>query len=235
MIRATLVDELYTRLGGATQEFDTNDFDITTGTRTAGKTKHGRVTIKCRFAPEYYFEAFVPTKRAQATADTFTGKMKPGIIVEDEGFQFASWTALTIAVESWAIRVRDELVAQPVLRELAEHREALDDILSSVGELKDGSFTEEEANELRQKLDDLESQLQEQLKKSEQNEKALEASLGELHRDVENLKQSLEVLNRKGWASKLMVRVAKWMTDPKLQPVLESGASIAKKLLTSGD
>jgi ABC-type phosphate transport system auxiliary subunit len=128
----------------------------------------------------------------------------------------------------------DSLSAIPFHRELAEQRTIIEEIEEQVASFPDQYFTKEESERIKQRLNELESQLRENIEKHTRDQDEAKRQISELKRDFEILRQTLDALNKKGWAGTLLVRVARWVKNPQNLQLLKSGAEVAKAFLTDG-
>lgn len=158
----------------------------------------------------------------------------PGVVILNESEIFTKQQEFYDCVNHWANRIREELSAIPFHRELAEQRSIIEEIEEQVASFPDEYFTKEESEKVQQRLNELESQLRENIEKHAKDQEEAKRQISELRTDFEILRQTLDGLNKKGWAGTLLVRVSRWVKNPQNRELLKSGAEVAKVLLTDG-
>jgi len=225
MIRPQLKQQLRQALGDG-GSFEPDDFIIDIKSSPSDTV----LSISCRFSDDFFLEARIVKRRGV----TINIEVRPGAIVVEDIVAVADWDGLVAEVRAWRSRVAAELRAEPVVREIDAQRKELERLLSSLGKVEDAYFSKDEAAALRQKLDDLENVLAEQVRKSTENETQLEAKLTALHSDITALKEGLESLKKKGWAQRVMVKFGKWTRDPDVKEALKTGTEIVRGFLKGG-
>jgi len=98
------------------------------------------------------------------------------------------------------------LKAAPLHRHYEAQRDQIEAIVSELGELDDTFFTREEAEQLKQRLDDLEAQLAANIRGAVDEEGLQEIELTSLHDEIEDLKNKTVTRTKSGWARSLARR-----------------------------
>lgn len=210
------------------QYFSEHDFDVTSAERNDGYT----IAIKYRHSQEFLISAKIADIIQPDQKDfEIQGNATPGDIAVTEFFVVYGKAKFLAYVGQWLKRLRTELEAIPANRQLEEQRRQIDAILSQLSGLEDEYFSREEADSLRQRLDELEHQMSERIAETEKDSERANKRIEQLERDFELLKTSVEVLRKPGWASTFASRVAKWMKDPQNRGLLKDGVEVTRKLL----
>jgi|SRR5271157_9799 len=229
MLRGELLNETKKALT-RNPRFRVEDFVID---KESAETQN-RLLITCRFDPKFMFRAEISNKAESYGSGLkyeIVGVVCLGEFTVNEEVAFSSKSQLLTGISSWVDRIDSELRAIPVFCRVEERTRELQDILKKYEDLPDEYLSQEEAEKLRQKLDELERQLTETLERSITDKKELNAKLNALHIDMETLKQNIGSLKKRGWVSSLGVRAANWTKDPENRELLKSGSEVAKLLL----
>lgn len=231
MLRTQLVREIHEQLDKGPY-FSSSDFTVTSSGEKDGT---GLLEVRYRFDDAFFLKARIPPK---ATARASYGDsydisctFSPGGLTTVETAKLSNKTELLATIASWLGSLRSEIVAAPGIREVTNAARDLETLLAQVDDLPDEYFTREEANELKKRLDELESQLKANIERSTEDRKAAKVETDALHADVVLLKQTVESLKKKGWAGSLLVRMKKWSSNPENRDLLKTGASVARTLL----
>ena len=231
MIRPRIVAAANTALASG-PHFKADDFSVATTSREDGS---GTLEIRYRFDDAYVFHVELPNTGYERTWLTgpklkITGFTSPGFLTSRENVLYEQIPELIAGITGWTERIHEEMLAVPVNRRLAEHRDQLDGLIAQIGDLPDEYFTREEADALRARLDELESQMRANIEGAASSAD-VDARLSELHADIELLKRSAESLKKQGWAGSLMVRLKRWSANPENRDLLKSGAAVARTFL----
>jgi hypothetical protein len=220
---------------GKSQRFKAEDFIVEPSPRKDGS---GALQIRFRFDDAYTFQVEIPNvveERSFYGDDDHKvkigGVVNPGTLTQKERVAYTTKGELLSGITQWVDRIHEELLSVPTNRQLEEHQSQLEELMANVDELPDEFFTREEAEVLRDRLDELESQMRANIEAASATQKEAAAQVASLHADVELLKRSAESLKKRGWVGALMVRVKKWSANPENRELLKSGATVARTLL----
>lgn len=155
--------------------------------------------------------------------------VSPGEYKKQETIFPAELQKIPEYVTAWARNVRDELRSTvPVYSELDALKEALEQHINEHIENPNEPFTEEEADDLRAKLDILMQRFQEMQERSELTEQ----ELNRLNREIASIKENLPSYPKAVWyktaANRILTSVNKVATSKESRQVL---AQAAQKLL----
>ena len=103
------------------------------------------------------------------------------------------------------------------------------------GNIPTDYFSRQEAEHLRNRLDELEARLKQNLQDTIEDQTEMQTRIDELANEMSVLKENVDVLNKRGWAKALVTRTFEWAKDPANRKLLNSGAEVAKELLLPGD
>jgi cell fate (sporulation/competence/biofilm development) regulator YlbF (YheA/YmcA/DUF963 family) len=183
----TLRNSLIAKIWSAIEKspFTPADFDV-----HFGNDKSDLVSIEFRHRPEYRFCLEENYKHE------FIVRTSPGEHKKDEAVRVENPSAVPDLIIAWSRNIRDELrTSIPVYSELEELREIIEKHVSEHIENPSDSFTETEANELRQKLDELLSKFEEMQQKSE----ITEQELNRLSQELTSIKANLNSYPKGVW------------------------------------
>lgn len=206
--------------------FKPEDFKIQHRTDPADSDR-AVIRIEYAFNSAYFLQARIK-------AGDYRVSFCPGVVILNESEVFSKQQEFYDCVNSWASRIREELSAIPFHRELAEQRSIIEEIEEQVARFPDEYFTKEESERVQQRLNELEAKLQENIEKHAKDQEEAKRQISELRVDFEVLRQTVDGLNKKGWAGTLLVRVSRWVKNPENRELLKSGAEVAKAFLTDG-
>jgi hypothetical protein len=213
--------------------FEEDDFLVTS---SKNNSNNYVLQIQYRFEPRFKFLAWIPdheTKKDEYGSMEFkiTTQESPGQMGETERSTYSGKGELLSGISSWLGAVEQELLAIPIYRQAAEQKEQLEEILTQFESLGDTYFSQEEAQEMKKRLDELEQRIAENLKNTITDQSELKTKLQNLEADMNVLKEKLASHKKRGWAGAVAVRVLEWAKDPVNRKVLTSGAEITKDLL----
>lgn len=191
------------------------------------------LTVRFQFEPKFTFEARFIGKIAADHYDISASEC-PGEFSESEHTSYPRKNQLLTAIGHWAQRIQTELRAIPIYREVEAHAKEIEALLQRFENVSDEYFSHEEAEKLRDKLDELEEKMRQNLEQSAGEKKDIERRIAAIHADIEALKQSADALKKRGWVRSLVVRATNWAKDPENQRLVKSGAELAKILLPDG-
>jgi len=213
------------------KRFKDTDFGVLVGD-DRGRYK---LQITYLYEPDYQFTALIKLAAdgVQGNADVEI-VANPGNIFNKERFE-TTVRYLNDQIEHWLSRLANELSSVPIQRQVEEQRQQIQDILNQLGDFPKEYFSQQEAETVRGKLDDLEARLIKNLEENETNRQGLEAKIKTIEADMIVLKDNMQVLNKGGWAKSFVIRAYEWSKDPLNRKLLKSGVEVAKELLVPGD
>lgn len=206
--------------------FDSNDFEWV--------ENKNNVQIKYKYSEKTYLFSFnIPEKEtvipSQSTFNIpllnketvdfiFIGYMRPGKISDIENFSLVGLQELHKKIETWLLELDDELIDLRLLKKINKTEEKVEEFFSKVNEItekmEDSFFTKEEAEDLRDKLNNMEKNIIENLEKTINDKTNLEKEIRELKKEIEKLKMSTEKISKKHWAKKCFNKLGEWATNP---------------------
>lgn len=219
--------------------FKPNEFIITES--DVNKSTYGRSgptdLIITYFDNEAYeFRVSLPKGKDKDGNFEFDGMVRPGEYAHEQDLCLKGGAQLMTEIKSWVQRIEQDIRSNPLGRRLAEQQARIDDLLKQFSSVPSGNeyFTREEAEDMRKRLDKLEGQLVEQLKKASLDDKAEQQKISEVDNDIGVLKAQLEQVPKKSWFKRLAVRLGIWAADPTNQQLLQAGGAVVKGLLGAG-
>jgi hypothetical protein len=229
MIRKHYLTEL-NRLIVAQERFRESDFEISI------KTEDDQVVLEIHYAyaREYYFTAQMelnvaePVYRPDVTALVFAS---PGIMFKTERFQDVTTSQLNEHVKTWLTRLINELMSVPVQRQIEEQHQEIQQIIGQLDNIPQEYFSKDEGERVKAKLEDLEARLVKNLGETITDKKELEEKTNVIVQDIAVLKETIQVLNKPGWAKALVTRTFDWAKDPANRKVITTGAKVATEFL----
>jgi len=233
MLRAHTVRRVIKKIGEH-QYFSVDDFELLNIDSEEGSV----LQLTYRFCRKFHFRAIVTdrmiTVRAALGLENSERAVDcyavPGSLEHEATFTVGGANGLLEAISGWLKNLQEELVAEPVNRQLNRHREEIESLLQQAESLPDEYFTRAEAEELRQRLEELEAQLIVNIEQSTSGGEQ-QTKIQEIERDFMQLQSQVETLSKRGWFGSLLIRFAKWSSDPENAKVLKGGVNVAKALL----
>jgi phosphoglycerate-specific signal transduction histidine kinase len=92
-------------------------------------------------------------------------------------------------------------------------------------------FSKEEAEQLQERLTDLEKRLTENLSQNVKDNKELSAKIESVRSDIQMLKDNVQNLTKPKLMTALLARTFDWLKDPVNRKLITSGAQVAKDIL----
>lgn len=251
MIRAKISKIVSTQLD-SNQYFKFNDFQI-----SIGDLKYNGVSLKVTYEydPQYFIEINVPSEKSdlsrkettsnivgQSTTKTIQyleyqieGKMCPGQLSYLEAFKYEGVTGISQAIWTWLDNLWEDITITPENRIFMAQRDEIEKIKEKVNGLPDEYFSAEEGNELRNRLEKLESQLTEKLSVDNPDKAEADKQVEKLHQEIEILKQTIHSLKKSGWFKSFVTKTMTWLADPSNQKLLKSGKELITNMLPEGN
>lgn len=113
-----------------------------------------------------------------------------------ENFDLADLSTAFSRLEKWLVRLHEELISSnPFVRELSELRSNLEAAIDQMGINQEDFFTNSEAADLRNKLDQMASKVAELTSRAE----GAEESIANLIKAINDLKEATTIVNRGTW------------------------------------
>lgn len=228
-MRASVLNEIGDLIR-ASKFFDVADFEIT----SLEQRDANKLQIVYKYDDKYYFVAVIP--RAKPSSNDYKIRITeaPGEINEKETNVVDSKYSLTSSIQQWLRRVKEELHAVPIVREVNEQKQKLEEIFDRLKDVEDVAFTREEAATLKAELDSLREQLIAQIQNSSSNKSELEGKIESINNDINSLKTNVEILNKPNWLRVAIARLNKWGQSPENRAMIKDGVAIAQKLISGG-
>lgn len=225
MVRTSFINEI-TNTISASDFFEAADFNIS----VKATNESYRLQIDYKYNPNFWFVSSIPIEASGQSKISFT--MTPGEINAKESDTAYGKSGLTGAINEWLGRVKEELLAIPIYRQVQEQSQSLEEMLKRLQTVEDVAFTSDEAQRLKADLDRLREQLIEQIKANAESQAEQDKKIKTISSDVDALKASVEVLNKPNWARAALTRFYKWTKDSDNRGLLKDGVEVAAKLLS---
>ena len=201
------------------------------------RNTHTLLTIKYTIEPKYKISFKIPTSTTtdkdgyMAPYYEFTGSVCPGPLSYEETFSFKGEDIVYNKISTWLNCIWEELSANPVVKQVEQQQQQIDKILEKFDAIKDDYFSNDEAIELRKRLDELERTLQEQIKQTVEDRKLFEEEVEKLHIDIDTLKETIHSFKKKGWLKSFTGKVFKWTKDSENRRMLKDGYTVIREFL----
>jgi hypothetical protein len=230
VLRDKLIQDLREKLGSI-KGFAPDDFVIINQAKADGTSL---LTVRYRFEPQFQCIATIPATTDSDGLYDIKLSTRPGEMAVAENRRAYTWDGLIESIKQWELRVREEMKAAPLAREMEQNARELEQLLQSYATLDESYFSREEAADLAARLEELERRMAEHIHSSAANKQEEEAKLTNVHAEIQVLKETLATHSKRGWAGKALVRVHAWLKDPDNQNLLKSSAEVARILLPPG-
>jgi len=195
------------------------------------------LTIKFIVEPKYKIVFKIPTSQTvdkdgySSPYYALSGSVCPGPFSFEETFEFKNTDGIFERITSWLSCIWEELSANPTLKQIENQQQQIDEIFVKFDSIKDEYFTEQEATELRSRLDSLEETLKSQIEQNNEDKKVFEEEVSKLHNDIDTLKLTVQSFKKKGWLKIFTNKVYKWSKDSDNRNMLMGGYEIIRELL----
>lgn len=180
---------------------------------------------------QFYFDGNI--HEGEHSLEMF-GSFCPGEVLNRDNFNVNGTQEILMQIDKWLKQMHEEILALPVIRQLAEQQEEINKVVSSLNSLPDEYFTRHEAELIKTKLEELEQRFINHHKVAETKDIQLQDHLQQIHNNIETLKATVTTLKKNGWVKSAMVRTQIWLQNPANRSLLKSGAEFVKGLLTDG-
>lgn len=206
-LRNSLIAKIWASLEKS--PFTVADFEVTFGDEDAKLC-----VIKFRHRKGYFFVVWISEGRVCVTE-------APGEHRNEESEVVHSFDSVPARILSWTRNVRDELrTTVPVYAEIDELRKIIDEHVAQNVPDPSGHFSKEEADDLRQKLDELSARLEQLVEKDQLTQQ----ELNRLNQEISSLKANVGGYEKGTWyktaASKLWITVTSIISSPEGRKVL---------------
>jgi|GEM_PF-1160501 len=215
--------------------FESSDFKIEPIKES--RNSFTTLTIKFTVEPKYKIIFKIPTS---LTIDkdgysnpyyALSGSVCPGPFSFEETFEFKNTEGIFERITSWLNCIWEELSANPIVKKIEIQQQQIDEIFLNFDSIKDEYFTEQEANDLRSRLDSLEETLKSQIEKNNEDKKVFEEDVSKLHNDIDTLKLTVQSFKKKGWLKTFTTKLHKWTKDSDNRKMLMGGYEIIREFL----
>lgn len=179
--------------------------------------------IEFRYDSNFYFKVYENHDGEEIL------NVSPGKYKREEVSHLSSLSKIPEEINSWTRNIRDELRATiPVYTELDLIREKIERHVAEHIENPETPFSKEEADKLKEKLDEVMTRFQE----LQQRSNITEQELKRLNREIDSIKSNLNAYPRGVWyktaANKIWATISKITTSQESRQIM---AQAAKKLL----
>jgi hypothetical protein len=134
-------------------------------------------------------------------------------------------------IREWMSDLEDELVALPATRRFEKQQRLLESMFEQFQDLPDEYFTTGEAEELKRKLDELESRLASHISDSSASNRDKEERLTRLHKEIEELKKHLEFLKKPGFMKRFITRLSSTVDEETRKKLIGDGAEATGRFI----
>ncbi|MBN9483724.1 MAG: hypothetical protein BGO70_08970 [Bacteroidetes bacterium 43-93] len=249
MLRPKINSKIYSVLNSSTY-FKASDFKIEIEEQYGDAV----VTITYEYEEKYNIELRIPnskteksrketsqnafgqqtTKTIEYTVYEIKGKMSPGILAHSEDFINEGENGIACAINAWLKNLWEDITIAPELRQFNSQQEEIEKIKERVNGMPNEYFTVEEGEELKSRLDKLESQLTEKLNTENPDASDAEKQINKLHSEIEVLKQTIFSLKKPGWFKSFITKTMTWLSNPTNQKLLKAGKDLVVTMLPEG-
>ncbi len=224
--------------------FHSDDFQIVNESFRSRNSVGATLLVKYRFQDKYQFRAVFSGKTERVKEeDNYLGRketiekkviaisISPGELMSTENRNVYGYSGLESAFSNWLDNLRDELRSIPIIMQIEQQQEEINNLLENVENLSDDFFTREEADALVEKMDKLEEMIRQSIRDALKDEKIIEKRLREIERDFEVLREQISTLTKRGWAGSFTIRYNEWKKNIGDFNLLQAGIQSVKGLL----
>ncbi|MBK8806957.1 MAG: hypothetical protein IPO21_10060 [Bacteroidales bacterium] len=194
------------------------------------------LTIKYTVEPKYKIIFKIPSStttdnNSYSPYYAFSGNVCPGPLAYDETFSFKGEVGVFERINIWLNCIWEELSSNPIVKKVENQQQQIEEIFEKFESIQDGYFTDDEAEELKMRLETLEETLKAQIKQNGEEKKMFEQEVTKLQNDIDTLKQTVQSLKKKGWLKSFTSKVYKWTKDSNNRKMLNDGYSVIREFL----
>lgn len=195
--------------------------------------------VTYRYDDDVLFKFHIPHQKTRRSRDDgfeayrFNCTMRPGKEAIEETLLAEERDGLLAELRAWIVRVYDDTVSAPLVRQFQEQAAAIDQLTARLNDLPDELLSHEDITAFQHGLDQLRVDLTDELKQHERDKDELRTRVQELTSDIEFLKQTLNSMTKRKWGDLLTARMQRWKRHFNLRQ-LSTGARVAKLLLPGG-
>ena len=204
---------------------------IVTANDASNKTD---LKIEYKYSGSFFFSAGIALEKAPNGVFMIGVRYTPGEVNDTESGAVQNLDGLTAAITQWTQRIRGETTATPEMRAVEEQQRLIAELASGLSQVPNEYFSQDEAKEMRVRLDAFEQRLTTNLSEHTQDKAQLAEKLKALTSDVAMLRENISLLTKQNWATALIARTFGWLKDPANQKLLKSGADVVHALLEDG-
>ena len=228
MIRPSLLSDISVSLQSHTY-LSQEDF-ITSETKTP--IGGPAVEIKYRYDATLFFRFTIPTKRTDSHY-IFNFTVRPGYESIEESLIVRGRDGLTDELEQWLSRLYEDVVSLPIVRQFKEHASTINQLKERLGTMPDEPISQTDIETYSDDLEKLKTEIFDRLEKELGDTKQLKTKVGDLTRDIEFLKETLNSMTTRKWGELFLSRLQKWTGNVPWHQM--SAGTKALKLLMPSD
>lgn len=155
---------------------------------------------------------------------------RPGVVLQESSLQIPLHNFeydIVSELTEWIIRIKTDMLNPLQQRFLdAELNKFKKQIEDQIKDVEDTYFTREEAETLKECLDKLKSQISEQ----DSTNDNLKEEILKMKREIEFLKDSVELLTKKKWLQKILIKLWSWSQKPENKALIGMGMETVKQI-----
>jgi hypothetical protein len=203
------------------------------------------VKVQYNYDENYYLNINIPSSRSSFKKNDYSDEKiltyeieceySPGDIELNEKITVRGTDGVLNHLSYWLTLVWDELMAIPINRDFSNLKDSVDELFGEMKKVTDESFTQNERDDFEKKLDELEKRFADNITSQQFEKQELEDKLETLHSEIDGLKKTLKVFNKKNWFKSFGAKILGWGAKPENQKMIADGAKIVKGFLGNGE
>jgi hypothetical protein len=154
----------------------------------------------------------------------------PGEVTDTKRGSYQGEAALFAGLYQWATRINDELEAVPHVKMLFEHAQRIQQLETTLEDFPDHPASQEELQDLANRLDEYERQVAETLTASAGALESVQETISKLHAEIEMLKGSMQGTTVRGAIRLAMVRLWSYAKSPNAPKEIGAALKTAKAI-----
>lgn len=129
-------------------------------------------------------------------------------------------------ISKWLDRIKREMLNPVEKRYINDSIQTFrEEMESKLSEMEEGYFTNEEGDELRERLEKLEKII---LDKESQEE--IQSEITKMKNEIEFLKQTISTLTKKTWLKNAIIKIWTWGQKEENRKLIETGVEVVKSI-----
>ena len=221
MINKDLLHDIQTALSQTDAWFTNVDFNIASESTKRLAQQGTALTIVYTHLAGCEFHGFIPNRKSKIgeyNSDfSIAVTVRPGEALHEEHFDVVGIPKMLEAIREWLGRIKAELRAIPLAREVERQRKHIDEMAAQLADQADQYLTREEADALRDRLTQLEDQLVAAANQATKDAEERKKETAAIHNEIEALRNQVATFTKGGIVRRIFAALYRLAQNPNVQ------------------